>query len=47
LARHGIAVGKKALWAIQKLRKNVYDYNLASPETPRQIDMVVEWGEGE
>jgi len=47
LARHGIAVGKKALWTIQKLRKNVYDFNLASPETHRQIDMVAEWGAGE
>ncbi|MDX9785596.1 MAG: dual specificity protein phosphatase family protein [Desulfobacterales bacterium] len=44
LARHGHAVGKRVLWTIQKLRKNVFDFNLASPETLRQIELVVSWG---
>lgn len=47
LARHGLAVGKRALWMIQKLRKSVMDFNLSSPETIRQIDMVASWGKGE
>ena len=46
LARHGLAVGKRVLWTIQKLRKNVFDFNLSSPETHRQMDMVVSWKKG-
>lgn len=47
LARHGLGVGKRALWMIQKLRKSVMDFNLSSPETIRQFDMVTSWGKGE
>lgn len=44
LSRHGIASGRKVLFMIQKLRKKAADYHLQSPETVRQMDMVVSWG---
>ncbi|MBW2367875.1 MAG: dual specificity protein phosphatase family protein [Deltaproteobacteria bacterium] len=47
LARHGHVSGKKVLWMIQKLRKNVSDFHLSSPETLPQMDMVILWCEGE
>ena len=43
LARHGHASGKDIIDMISKLRKNVEDWNMPSPETKQQVDMVVSW----
>lgn len=47
LARHGVASDQQVLKTIQELRRNVEDAHLVSPETDRQIDLVLSWVEGE
>ena len=46
LARHGHASGRGVIDMISELRKNVEDWNMPSPETKQQVDMVVSWSEG-
>ncbi len=45
LARHGLA-GQEALTAIADLRRNTPDGHRASPETPAQRRMVLDWPVG-
>jgi len=47
LARHGIALGQKALDMIDDLRKDTSNRNYASPQFPEQCEMVMSWKEGE
>ena len=47
LARHGYASGQKVLKLIQQLRQNTATHERSSPETGRQIDLVLSWVEGE
>ncbi len=47
LARHGYAADGQVPAMIQRLRKNVEDVHLASPETNQQMDMVLSWVAGE
>ena len=47
LTRHGISSGQRVLNLIQELRKDTIDHEKPSPETSRQIDMVLSWVEGE
>ncbi|MBN1932272.1 MAG: dual specificity protein phosphatase family protein [Desulfobacterales bacterium] len=47
LARHGYASDRKILHLIQGLRNNAENSDLPSPETGRQIDMVLSWVKGE
>jgi len=47
LARRGIASSRNILKMIQELRKNTEDRHMPSPETSRQVDMVLSWVEGE
>ena len=47
LARHGIAVGEKALAKIMELRKNLPEGYQLSPESEIQRDMVRSWKAGE
>ncbi len=47
LARHGYNSGPKVIELIQDFRKGAEDHKQPSPETTKQIDMVLSWGEGE
>ena len=47
LARHGIGVGNEILTMIRDLRQNTPTHYLTSPETGRQIDLVLSWVAGE
>ena len=47
LVRHGYASGQKVLKLIQQLRQNTATHDRSSPETGRQIDLVLSWVEGE
>ena len=47
LARHGYASGQKVLKLIQQLRQHTPTHDRSSPETGRQIDLVLSWVEGE
>jgi protein tyrosine phosphatase (PTP) superfamily phosphohydrolase (DUF442 family) len=44
LARHGFAAGNDVIEMIKELRKNTRDFSDPSPETKKQINMVVNWG---
>jgi protein-tyrosine phosphatase len=44
LIRHGIATGNDVIEKIKKLRKNTEDFPEPSPETKKQINMVINWG---
>ena len=46
LARHGMAAGIDAIETIKELRKNTVDFSDPSPETKKQINMVINWTEG-
>ena len=46
LARHGIASGKDALAKMVELRRKTVDAGLPSPETSKQIQIVVNWQAG-
>lgn len=46
-ARRCLASGSKALELIRTLRKTTADYDSPSPETTRQMNMVLSWKEGE
>jgi len=43
LARHGIAAGIDAIEMIKELRKNTVDFSDPSPETKKQINMIINW----
>ena len=43
LARHGFAAGNDVIKKIKKLRKNTEDFSDPSPETSKQINMVINW----
>jgi len=43
LARHGMAAGNDAIEMIKELRKNTVDFSDPSPETKKQINMVINW----
>ncbi len=47
LARHGYGSGQKVLKLIEQLRQNTTTHDRSSPETSRQIDLVLSWVEGE
>ncbi len=47
LVRHGYASGQKALKLIEQLRQNTATHHRSSPESDRQIDLVLSWVEGE
>jgi protein tyrosine phosphatase len=44
LARHGMAAGIDAIEMIKELRKNTVDFSDLSPETKKQINLVINWG---
>jgi protein tyrosine phosphatase (PTP) superfamily phosphohydrolase (DUF442 family) len=44
LARHGMAAGIDTIEMIKQLRKNTVDFSDPSPETKKQINMVIKWG---
>jgi protein-tyrosine phosphatase len=44
LARHGLAAGIDTIEMIKELRKNTVDFSDPSPETKKQIKMVINWG---
>jgi len=46
LARHGMAAGMDTIEMINELRKNTEDFSDPSPETRKQINMVINWTEG-
>jgi len=46
LARHGFAAGNDVIEKIKELRKNTEDCSDHSPETRKQINMVINWTEG-
>jgi len=46
LARHRHASERDIIDMISGLRKNVEDWNMPSPETKQQVDMIVSWNEG-
>ena len=43
LARHGMAAGSDVIDMIKELRKNTVDFSDPSPETRKQINMVINW----
>jgi predicted protein tyrosine phosphatase len=43
LARHGMAAGMDTIEMIKELRKNTVDFSDPSPETKKQIHMVINW----
>ncbi len=43
LARHGMAAGIDVIGMIRELRKNNEDFSDPSPETKKQINMVINW----
>jgi hypothetical protein len=43
LARHGMAAGNDAIEMIKELRKYTVDFSDPSPETKKQINMVINW----
>ena len=43
LARHGMAAGIYAIEMIKELRENNEDFSDPSPETKKQINMVINW----
>ena len=43
LARHGFATGNDVIEMIKELRKNTEDFSDSSPETRKQIKMVINW----
>ena len=43
LARHGFAAGNDVIEMIKELRKNTEDFSDPSPETKKQINMVINW----
>jgi protein tyrosine phosphatase len=43
LARHGFAAGNDVIKMIKELRKNTEDFSDPSPETRKQISMVINW----
>jgi hypothetical protein len=43
LAQHGFAVGNDVIKIIKELRKNTEDFSDPSPETKKQIKMVINW----
>jgi len=43
LARHVMAAGIDAIEMIKELRKNTVDFSDPSPETKKQINMVINW----
>jgi len=47
IARHGIAGRFGVLRMIGSLRQRIPDYFIPSPETERQVRMVLSWNEGE
>jgi hypothetical protein len=47
LVRHGLAQGLNALDRILELRKYTVDHDEPSPESGRQMDMVLSWVRGE
>jgi hypothetical protein len=44
LARHGFAAGNDVIKKIKELRKDTADCSDPSPETKKQINMVINWG---
>jgi len=46
LARHGMVAGKDVIEMIKTLRKNTEDFSDPSPETSKQIKMVINLGKG-
>ena len=44
LARRGMAAGSDVIEMIKELRKNTQDFSDPSPETRKQINMVLNWG---
>ena len=44
LARHGMATRNEVIKKIKELRKNTEDFSDHSPETRKQINMVINWG---
>jgi hypothetical protein len=44
LVRHGFAAGYSVIEKIKELRKNTADFLDPSPETKKQINMVINWG---
>jgi protein-tyrosine phosphatase len=46
LARHGYAAGNEVIKKIKELRKKTEDFSDPSPETGKQINMVIKWGKG-
>ena len=47
LARQGYATGRKVIRLLQQLRQNTATRERLSPESNRQIDLVMSWVEGE
>lgn len=47
LARHGLANGEEAVHMVQRLRRNDPTASQRSPETRIQVNMVLNWREGE
>ena len=43
LARHGMDAGSDVIDMIKELRKNTVDFSDPSPETRKQINMVINW----
>ena len=43
LARHGFAAGNDVIEMIKELRKDTEDFSDPSPETKKQINMVINW----
>jgi protein tyrosine phosphatase len=46
LVRHGMVTRNEVVKRIKELRKNTKDFSDPSPETSKQTNMVINWGEG-
>ncbi len=46
LTKHGMAAGIDTIEMIKKKKKNTVDFSDPSPETKKQINMVLNWGKG-
>lgn len=46
LVRHGLAEAREAVDRIRELRKNTEDHDEPSPESRRQVEMVLSWERG-